>query len=205
MNSNRIDLLRVLTTKIRVAWTDQLATAVPGWNLRLIRAMVREGSLHIATQSLRVVDVSDIPLASWHPPQVQPDIGRISYLGKRRIRDSESQTIQLVWASRAATQIVGGIGGRLRQPWQVQHDLGVSSVFFSLRRASPSAADEWISEDIYRRDVVQDTSEKIADGFCMSGGGTIRQVYEFVGDYSAARLREFHQYWSARQIPYEWR
>ena len=205
MNRNRIDLLRVLTKKIRVARTEQLATAVPSWNLRLIRAMVREGSLHTATHSLRVVDVVDEPLAAWHPPLLQPNIGRISYLGKRRIRDSESKAVQLVWASRAATQIVGGIGGRLRQPWQVQHDLGVSSVFFSLLRSSPSTADEWISEDIFRRDVVQDANEKIADGICISASGTVRQVYEFVGDYSAARLREFHQYWSARQIPYEWR
>ncbi|WDQ17010.1 MULTISPECIES: hypothetical protein [Rhodopirellula] len=200
-----MDLLSVLTSKLRVASQQQLSMADAGWNERMVRMLVSRRLLASARFTIAVIDAGDEPFVQWQPGQSAPDSGSIAYLGRRRLSQSQRKSQTVVWATERAAALVGGIGGKLRQPWQVSHDLGVASIYFHLRRTAEHAASQWISEDIYRRDIARTTTEKIADAFLMSESEKPQLAIELVGDYSAARLRDFHQFWSNRGVAYEWR
>jgi hypothetical protein len=137
--------------------------------------------------------------------QKSPQFGAISWQGRRRIRAGTAKPARIYWATHQAARIVGGVGGKLRQPWQLQHDLGVTSVYLLLRRTCPTLAEHWVSEDMYRLEFGQRRGEKIADAFLVNPPGQVYRVIEFVGDYSTKRLRDFHNFWCRRRISYELR
>jgi hypothetical protein len=200
-----MELLSVLTDKLRVASQKQLLAADARWNKRMIRRLIDRRLIASTTIAIGVIDAGGEPYARWQPNQAAPDSGSVSYMGRRRIREALRQSVLVIWATGRAASLVGGIGGKLRQPWQVQHDLGVASIYFHFRRYASEKACRWISEDIYRRDIASNATEKVADAFLLSDARDIELAIELVGDYSSARLRAFHEFWSNRQIPYEWR
>lgn len=199
------ELLQMLTNKVRVVTPGQLVAANSLWSQRRVNRLVNAGLLAMTNLTVAVLDAGGEPYASWQPSQPMPNAGAISYLGRCRIHETPTENVQVVWATSNAVKTVGGVGGKLRQPWQIQHDLGVASVYLHYRNHYPDLALRWIGEDIYRRDLVRQSREKVADAFLMTATGRIERAIELVGDYSTARLREFHDYWSRRHVAYEWR
>ena len=201
-----VELLRMLTTKTRVVSDAQLASADPAWTPALMSQLVRDGMVLEAKQSLKSPSVSQPPYASWHPMEPAPDFGAIAWRGRQRIRGGVARRLRIYWATDRAVRTVGGIGGKLRQPWQLQHDLGVTSIYLLMRRTDATAAERWVSEDLFRRETRgRRRGEKIADAYLVNAQGQIIRAVELVGDYPTARLREFHAFWSHRRIPYELR
>lgn len=201
----KLEVLRLLTGKVRAATRDQLVAADVSWSPAVLAELVREQLLCETTLSLIVPAVQRKPYAFWRPTQETPKFGAISWQGRQRLRNGMTKPTRIYWATHRAVRTVGGIGGKLRQPWQLQHDLGVTSVHLLLRRSEPTLAAHWISEDIYRREFGQRRKDKIADAFLVNPMGQVYRVIEFVGDYSTQRLRDFHRFWSRRRIPYELR
>ena len=199
------ELLRLLTTKVRIASDVQLECADRRWSRTNTAELVQCQLLSEVRVSLAAPPGRRTPLATWQPGDRCPDCGAIAWQGRQRIRQTRPRRLRVYCATHHAANLVGGIGGKLRQPWQLQHDLGVTAVYLHLRRDAPERAEHWISEDLYRQQYGQKRGEKIADGFVVSSGGVIQQVMEFVGDYSAGQLREFHAYWSRRRTAYELR
>ena len=201
----KLEVLRLLTNKVRAATRDQLVAANESWSPALLDELVRGRLLNEANLSLVVPPARRRPYASWQPMQAPPPFGAISWRGRQRIRAGAAQPTRIYWATRRAARTVGGIGGRLRQPWQLQHDLGVTSVYLLLCRTDPGLVEHWVGEDVYRREFGQRRKEKLADAFLLNPTGQVYRVIEFVGDYSTGRLRAFHRFWSHRRIPYELR
>ena len=205
LGDRKLEVLRLLTNKVRVGTRDQLAGADVNCSPAALDELVGERLLNEASLSLVVPPARRWPYASWHPMQASPPFGAISWRGRQRIRAQAAKPTRIYWATHRAARTVGGIGGKLRQPWQLQHDLGVTSVYLLLCRTEPVLAEHWVGEDVYRREFGQRRKEKIADAFLLNPAGQVYRVIEFVGDYSTGRLRDFHRYWSHRRIPYELR
>lgn len=199
------EVLRLLTHHVRIASLEQLLTVDVRLTRRGLSQLVRAKLLRKRKLAVGVLKDVGSPLATWSPSRPVPQFGSVAWIGRRRIRSLSSQVTDLYWATRKATRLVGGCGNRLRQPWQVQHDLGVTAVYLQLRRHTPEVAKRWLGEDLYRREHRQRRGEKIADGFILNGIGNVERAIEFVGDYDAQRLESFHDYWSARRTPYELR
>jgi hypothetical protein len=122
---------------------------------------------------------------------------------ERRWQAAETRPVAVYWATRRAVCLVGGIGGPLRQRLQVQHDLGVAAVYFRILTTAPVGGEQWIGEDVYRRDFVSSKRGKIPDAALLNSAGSIDRVIEIGGLYPPERLRTFHKYWSKRSIPYD--
>lgn len=204
LSKNAILLIRMLTKKIRLATCNQLMLAKPAWNRRLIANLVGKGFLDRSTFATVVPEVAETALALWSPGEPPPDFGAVAWQGRRRLQQGKRNVECIVWATKKAVRSYGGIGGRLKQPWQVQHDLGVTATYLTYRKVAPQEARLWIGEDIYERDFRVSKNEKLADAFLVQDEQVERSI-EFVGDYPANRLQGFHDFWAAKNTPYELR
>jgi len=138
----------------------------------------------------------------WLPGMPEPPWHSISWQLQRRYSAARPVRVWISWATRPAVALVGGTGGRLRQPLQVQHDLGVAAVYVS-RRSQPCSDKQWIGEDAYRSLLRSSDRSKIPDALIVDQHNRICRAIEFGGLYSPARLEGFHRYWAKKGIPYE--
>ena len=140
------------------------------------------------------------PLASCGRGDSPPDFSSIAWQLRKRWLQAPRIPARILWATEAATHLVGGVGGRIRQPLQVQHDLGVAEIW--ARRPIESDL-KWISEDIFRCWYVRDARTKVPDALLVDASANkVKRVLEYGGQYSRKRLEDFHRYWSGR-APYE--
>ena len=96
----------------------------------------------------------------------------------------------------------GGVGGRLRQPMQLQHDLAVTAVYIARQKDTPED-ETWVGEDAYRVLLHPRALVKVPDALIVDQQHKPRRVVELGGMYGPRRLRGFHRYWASRRIPYE--
>ena len=122
-------VLRTLSKKVRVATEDQLMSMGVGLSATQLRRLVRLQLLSERRLAIGTPTCNDAPLASWTVGARSPDFGRVAWQGRCRMRNLPSRSARLFWATPRAAQLVGGCGSRLKQPWQVQHDLGVTAVY----------------------------------------------------------------------------
>jgi hypothetical protein len=142
------------------------------------------------------------PLVDWLPGMPEPRWHSISWQLQRRSSMTRAARVWVTWATREAVALVGGVGGRLRQPMQLQHDLGVTAVYVA-RQAQASMHESWIGEDAFRTLIGSPKRSKIPDALIVDRGYQVRRVIEFGGLYGPKRLKSFHRYWSRKRIPYE--
>jgi hypothetical protein len=194
-------LLDALTLRVRVADEGQLAAAGGDGTSRRLARLRERGLLQRGTIAVRRPAVES-PLWTWTPGNPAPPAGRLAWRLQKRWKGISPQVVTVWWGTVQAARLMGGVGGRLRQPLQVAHDLGVADIYFQ-RWTAGSQDREWIGEDHYRREFRPRRGEKVADAVELDSSGEIARVIEFGGAYPARRVREFHRYWSRRQIPYE--
>ncbi|MGB7324260.1 MAG: hypothetical protein WBD31_05275 [Rubripirellula sp.] len=146
------------------------------------------------------------PLATWRSSESDvPDFDQICWRAKSRARgDGCLPNSKIFVAAKRAVTEFGGCGGKLRQPFQITHDLGTTSVFLAkVAFFGWEDCQDWTSEDVLRRHYRHLRIEKVPDAATVSNE-RIGCAIEFVGrDYSPASLRKFHHHWSRRQISYE--
>ncbi len=202
LSENQMRVLIILTWELRVASEAQLASRL-GLTLTQLRQLVHRLSKHGLVTSWRTTTLRlDLqgPLASYGRGDDQPDFRALAWQLRKRWRESPRIPTRVCWATSAATHLVGGVGGRLRQPLQLDHDLGVAEIW-ARRSGEPDL--KWISEDIFRNWFLREARTKVPDALLVDESGKqVKRVLEYGGQYSAQRLEDFHRYWSAR-TPYE--
>ena len=166
-----------------------------------IRKLERQGLVESFAADVAVLQLK-APLAIWSPGDEMPNIGSVAWLARSRFLNAPSCRQNLFIATKRAEQLLGGVGGELRQPNQLMHDLGTSSTFvaFSQQLAASSL---WIGEDFLRRRYRNLGLKKIPDAAIIVDG-KLDLVIEFAGrDYGKAYLDRFHRHWEMKQISYE--
>lgn len=197
-------ILSILGWPVRCALPRQLATILGMPESRMkgyCQRLRRNGFVGAMTISMHIPVLTE-PLAVWEDGQLPADFHQVAWLLERRWQQRCPRPERVIWATTAATRIVGGVGGRLRQPLQVEHDLGTTEIYVSKCRARKDDG-RWLGEDAYRAFVVDARREKRPDAVELDAGGQVVRVYEFGGHYSSRRLLAFHRFWSARRIGYE--
>lgn len=144
----------------------------------------------------------EAPLVDWLPGMPEPAWHSISWQLQRRSSLTRTARVWVMWATREAVALVGGVGGQLRQPMQLQHDLGVTAVYV-VRQAQASMDETWVGEDAFRTLVGSPKRSKIPDALIVDRDYKVQRVIEFGGLYGPKRLKNFHRYWARKHIPYE--
>jgi hypothetical protein len=144
----------------------------------------------------------EAPLVDWLPGMPEPSWHSIAWQLQRRYSVARTAPVWVTWATREAVALVGGVGGRLRQPMQLQHDLGVTAVYVA-RQLQASMDETWIGEDAYRTLVGSPKRSKIPDALIVNHDYQVCHAIEFGGLYSPKRLKSFHRHWARKRIPYE--
>jgi hypothetical protein len=197
-------LLQLLTTQVRVASDDQLARVVGASRsirprLRVLGAdcLLRRASLVVARPPVAR------PLADFRPGDAAPDCGAIAWRLQVRWRTASNRRLTINWATARAARLFGGVGGRLRQPFQVAHDLVVTDVYLQRSRRDPSTGRRWLGEDVYRRRAGRGAHRKVPDAVLLDDSGEVTCALEIGGLYSARRLLAFHRHCRRRGWSYE--
>ena len=168
-----------------------------------IRKLKRWGLVESFRFDSIVLDLQS-PLLIWEAGDEAPsDFSKIAWRAKSRFFGAESQQQQILLATDAAESLFGGVGGSLRQPDQIMHDLGTSSVYVAKKCGEHQSNSNWIGEDVLRRSWRHLGVRKIPDAAIIENEKVVN-VIEFAGrDYGKAYLEKFHLYWQRRATPYE--
>ena len=201
-------VIDTLLRRLRILSEQQIEMLASDFGLaekanREIAWLERNGLVHSFQFEVKTLQLPK-PLATWQPgTQPIPPFGKISWIAKSRFQKTDAVYSKLFFASEMAERQFGGVGGNLRQPNQITHDLGTSATFISHRRVSTPLDGDWIGEDMIRRFFRHLKARKIPDAAIISKHG-IEKAIEFAGrDYSRAYLEVFHRFWAKKNIPYE--
>jgi hypothetical protein len=199
--------LTLLTRQVRVATSSQLQRyyTTLGFTespvMRVLRKSERLGLLACSSLCL-ALPTWEGPLFSWSVGDGHPVFGPLAWLLNKRYAQAPARIIQVFHATERGAEITGGTGGPIRQPDQVEHDLGTTAIFVHHHAQSTAATDDWVSEDLLRRDYQHLFPRKVPDAALISNNRIMR-VFETGGQYSVKRLKAFHRYFAERKVPYE--
>lgn len=205
LSANAEQLLVTLTWQLRLV-AEEMVTA-PEFNrsralsTRQLARLEQDGWLHRG-QTTAAIPELDNELVSWAPRQEPADFGSLSWRLKERSREWQARSLRVCWSTEQAVTVFGGVGGRIRQPLQVQHDIGVAAMFFCRASYSFDSRSVWVGEDVVRR-IRQDIGAKVPDALLIGAGLKPRRAIEFGGSYSPERLQRFHDFCESQRLPYE--
>ena len=201
-DDSRLQLLRVLSCDLRVATVVQLGAIWEGADRR-IQQLCRRGLVCTRFTPVALPELAG-PTYRWRPGFPAPDFDAVAWTAAKRREETPVKRRLVVWATRSARRLVGGVGVGLRQPLQLEHDLGVAGIYFAKRRSDVSAAQRWCGEDAYRLLRRPTRGQKAPDGVLLCPEGHLQLVVDYLTRYPPGRLRSFHRFWSDRRVPYEW-
>lgn len=142
-------------------------------------------------------------LVAWTPlMRSHADFGSISWQLKERVQHWKPRRLKVCWSTDQAVTVFGGAGGRIRQPLQVQHDIGVAAMFFSRKALVSDHRSAWVGEDVVRK-LPTTLGAKVPDALLLGAGLKPVKAIEFGGSYSKRRLQVFHDYCESHRLPYE--
>lgn len=200
-------VLETLLRRVRVIAESQLielndALQICDSTRSELRRLERSDFVYSFSMSTKILRL-DAPLTTWTPlDQREPDFWKLSWLAESRYKNSKPTWEKIFVASEKAERRFGGVGGSLRQPFQLVHDLGTAAIHVAFLR-SEHLKPEWIGEDIIRRFYRHLNVRKIPDAALVADGKIVRAI-EFAGrDYSGNYIRKFHSFWKQRKTPYE--
>ena len=203
VSQNGERILDALLWRVRAIAFSQVVELVGNVEAeKCLRSLLRNDlvePLHVRVKLLRLVE----PIFEWEPGQSrEPDFWKLSWASETRFdkADTESHTIYI--ATKKASRHFGGVGGQLRQPFQLQHDLGTASMFVAYVRAQ-TTPQEWVGEDSIRRYHRHMKIKKIPDAAVVADERVVKAM-EFAGrSYSGDYIQKFHLYWKTKSTPYE--
>ena len=197
-----------LLRRVRVLAVVQIETAchlrgVTQTPNQAIRKLKRVGLVESFRVDSIVLDLQE-PLVTWVAGDETPlNFGNIAWRAKSRFLNADVQNLQLLMATDTAERLFGGVGGSLRQPNQITHDVGTSSVYVAKQLDESFLDSAWIGEDVIRRSWRHLGIRKVPDAAIIQDE-QITNVIEFAGrDYGKAYLEKFHRFWQNRVTSYE--
>ena len=202
-------VLLVLTWQLRVVTIDQLqrmldARFKPSASaVRTVRWLVRQRLFQSARTAATFVEPTS-PISTWPVGWPAPDFAPLAWKLEKRWRQVPTRTVTICWSTRRAAQWQGGLAPFRQHAGQLEHDLGTASVLTALYETDPPSAEQWVGEDILRRDFTgrERCLKKIPDGAIVAND-RVTKVIEFGGQYSSGRLRHFHQHFARYRVPYD--
>lgn len=200
LNKPDLALLDLLTWRLRVATETQLLRLDETSVCRL--PTLRRQRLICCQNLVACVPVMVEPIFAWSPGQAGPDCGALCWRLEHRRQRLAPQRVRVYWATALALKLMGSSGTGLRQPMQIEHDLGTSAVFLRHWQQDPDVAQKWLGEDLYR--LSYRPKGKVPDAVLCDADGNVTKAIE-VGSaaYSAARLGAFHRHCAKLLLPYE--
>ena len=201
-------ILEILARHVRVITDEQAARAKWGSTIvdraacrRRLAKLVAGDWLHVASVNVLAMPPLDRPLAAWRPWELAPDLGAVAY--QLRVRwTGPTKRACVYWATRKTARLYGGVGnGRIKHPFQIQHDVGVAEMYLAVRRHRPAMLRHWIGED---RLAPYRLRQKLPDAVLARGPAeSPHLILEFGGRYDKRRLAAFHDDALIRGTPYE--
>ena len=194
----RVRILALI--QIETFWRARSFSQTPA---QAIRKLKRLGLVESFRYDSIVLELQS-PLLIWKAGDEAPhDFSKIAWRAKSRFLRSNPREHQILLATDTAQNLLGGVGGSLRQPNQIMHDLGTSSVYVAKQCEEPDCTSNWIGEDVIRRSWRHLNIRKVPDAAVIEDEQVIN-VIEFAGrDYGKSYLEKFHLFWQRRTTPYE--
>jgi len=203
-----LDILRFLTLRVRIAahtqiartWWPRVSNAADVARRRIDRLCFVELMQAQEVTAMRPPLLWQ-PLCAWAPGEVPPNLGRVAWLLHKRAGGRCVGQIAYYATARAARRFAGARSGRIAQPFQVAHDLGVTEMYLAVLRTRPELALRWIDED---RLAPHRRHQKLPDAIiAVDPSAPPQLVLEYGGDYGKQRLLDFHEDNRERGLPYE--
>lgn len=192
-------ILDLLAWRTRVATEGQLKL-FSALKPRSLRRLLVHGLLHRQDLVVCLPELF-VPLFAWMPGEDKPDCAALCWRLEQRRKQLRPRRERVFWASAQAQKLMGGGGAGLRQPMQVEHDLGTTAIYLRYWQEDPEIAQKWLGEDLYR--LLHRPKGKVPDAVYCNPDGVVQKAIEFAGAYSAARLAAFHRHCARLFIPYE--
>ena len=201
------EILRTLTLSVRCLTAPIAATYF--WHgtgdrieqaRRRLNALEKDGWLNSAVRSAKTLPHLTTPLIVWNPGDELPNVGKLSYQLKHRFSSSASLRRIFIATEKAANRY-GGIGARWPRNSETSHDLGLAQVYLELKSVRFDVKTQWISEGSLAARGMR-SGQKLPDAIVRHRDGH-ETVIEFGGEYSKAKLTEFHLYCAAKTLRYE--
>lgn len=166
-----------------------------------IRKLVENDWLGKATVVARPTPVLDAPIYCWSPGEREPNFGKSAWKAQSRWTLAPKSTT-IIYAGRRATQnYLGTRPRKVKQIFQVTHDLGLAEVYLLTRRLRPELAKSWVGEGKHR---FKKPRMKNADAFIFAGDTwPPKLVIEFAGCYPKKRIEQFHAFCVEQNLSYE--
>lgn len=200
------ELLEALTRHVRVLSVEQIAahwftpTANPKRAAsRRLRALEARGMIEMFSMAARPITAPSRPLIRWESGNGQPDFGDLARTLAQRWTQPAIPTACIIASAPAGTWL-GGDGGRRPRRSEISHDLLLGAIHLNWRRVNREPDAEWISESRLRRLGFGDQT-RLPDAIVDICGA--RHVVEIGGEYSAAKLLEFHEFCVEQGLSYE--
>lgn len=205
LTARDLDLLSVLVRQVRILSMAQIASC---WWPRAqksrtcaqrLKRLSNEGYIRqLQVMSHPPVEL-DTWVIKWKTGKTEPDFHAASYSMKKRW-SLPPETVTVIVATNRTRTLFGDRGEYSPRPSEITHDLHLSAVFLKMRKQRPALAKSWTGETILARQR-SSPNEKIPDALVRKGRE--KTVIDFGGSYSAARLRQLHDYCSERSYAYE--
>ena len=208
LTSRDYEILDHLSSAVRLFSLDQIART--WWSDSAdprklaedrIRRLARAGWVERYSVMVRPMPEMVAPVACWRPGQHAADFGQIAWRVQSRWKKGARKCLVAVATNRATKFRTGKPARRIKQYFQLTHDLGVAETFLRFRETRPAEATLWKGEGIIsplrRRRKVPDAI--IAGDFIWPP----HLVVEFAGSYSRERIQVFHWFCEKEQLAYE--
>lgn len=201
MNSRTLELVELLTTKVRCLRREQVErlwfghTKQPSVMARqYLRRVERLGLVSLAKVMNPPEAAFNEPLLNWRPGNQEPNFDRLAWQAEARLARPAAATLVIAATKKAQAFTGGPIGSRPLRSAEMAHDLMVAGVFEQFHRDFPEIAKSWTPEDALLQNLfaTQNTlcQEIIPDAIVMEGNDKI--AIEIAGRYSAQKLRAVH-------------
>lgn len=203
-----LEIIRVLCLCVRYLSMDQLRR---GWwqtNSRAalaaearIRKLVKAEWLGKSSLLARPIPKIDGPLYVWHPGDRVPDFGHFAWRAKSRWKSPPVMTSVIYAGPKASRFYVGTRPRKVRQIYQLTHDLGVAEVYLHFKDSRPAEAANWCGEatNPFRKRHVKNADVYIYPEHKWPP----KLVVDFAGAYPKSRIQALHDYCSKNQLAYE--
>lgn len=193
----------LLTCKTRVA-TERHLSRLMGTSTRTTQkrlAQLCDGGWLAACPVSVALPLLQGPLLA--PGTAFPDFHRLAWRLTKRHRDLVASNEIAYWATGRASRLTGGVGGSLRQPLQIEHDLLVTEAYLLRCQFDASTPNRWVSEDVFRRDYPKRLVTTVPDALLLDEIGQPHCAVEIGGSYGAHRLRKLYHAFARRKLLWE--
>lgn len=166
-----------------------------------LRKLVQINWLGTASCLARPMPELDGPLYAWHPGKSEPDFGHYAWLANKRWDRPPVMTKLYFAGRRAAHQYLGTRPRRVRQIYQLTHDLGVSEVYLYFKAHRKEEVSAWYGESVnpFRKPRIKNADVYIFPTLKWPP----KLVVDFAGAYPKSRIQALHQYCVENNLAYE--